>query len=254
MLIPSERHTPDDLRLWAEYEHADQVHGRAKQLAKKACAAVEAIGKFASKGRCYASVSWGKDSTALADLVLRASRVYGLSIPFAWVRVEPIRNPDCAAVRDAFLAANPGIEYHEVEQHCEWRDGEWHASGTLEAGFREAASLAKTGRYLSGVRADESTPRFLLSVSKGISTANTCRPLTWWTSGDVMAWLAHKSLPVHPVYAMTGGGRWPREQLRVASLSGRRGDGHGRAEWEREYYGDILRRLQAGSRLGLRAG
>ena len=39
------------------------------------------------------------------------------------------------------------------------------------------------------------------------------------------------------------GGRFPRDRIRVASLSGRRGDGMGRAEWEREYYGDVLRRL-----------
>lgn len=242
MLIHSERHRPLDLELWAEFELADAVHGRSKQLAKKAAAAVECIGKFASKGKCYIGVSWGKDSVVTADLACRASRIYGLRLPFVWVRVEPIKNPDCLEVRDAFLAAND-VDYHEIETRCEWRDGEWHASGTLERGFYEAAGIAGTGRYISGVRADESTHRMLLSRGSGTTTANTCRPLTWWTAKDVFGWLAHKNLPVHPVYAMLSDGRWQRGSIRVASLGGQRGTGIGRAEWEREYYGDVLRRI-----------
>jgi len=54
------------------------------------------------------------------------------------------------------------------------------------------------------------------------------------------------NLPVHPAYAMTAGGRWDRKHIRVASLGGQRGAQYGRREWEREYYGDVLRRLEAG--------
>ena len=65
------------------------------------------------------------------------------------------------------------------------------------------------------------------------------------SAADVFAYLASRQLPVHPAYAMLGGGRYQRDRIRVSSLGGRRGDGMGRAEWEREYYGDILRRLEA---------
>lgn len=246
MLIPSHRHTAADLKLWAELEHADKVHGQSKQLAKKAYGAVMDIGRFVKAGPCYASVSWGKDSVVLADLVLRACRVYGITVPLVWVRVEPIANPDCAAVRDAFLSARPELEYHEIERRCSRDEDGWHATGTLESGFTEAAERFGTKRYISGVRADESGVRKISAKMRGTVRANNCAPLSWWTFTDIMGWLAYRQLPVHPVYAMLGGGRWPREQNRVASLGGKRGDNFGRAEWEREMYGDVLRRLERG--------
>lgn len=79
----------------------------------------------------------------------------------------------------------------------------------------------------------------------GISTERTCAPLAWWTAADVFAYLATHDLPVHPAYAMLGGGRWRRERLRVAEIGDTHGKGGGRLEWETEYYGDALRRLQA---------
>ena len=244
MLIASHRLTPGDLELWRVQEEADRVYGRAKELAKKAVAAIHEIRKFL-RAPAYCGVSWGKDSVVTADLVMRACRIYGLTQPsLVWVRVDPICNPDCVSVRDAFLRLHD-CEYHEIVEHCEYSDSDWHASGTLERGFSRAVKLAGTTRYISGIRADESGTRKILSRSQGASTKHTCRPITWWAAQDVFAWLAYRELPVHPVYAMLGGGRWERERLRVASLGGRRGDGIGRAEWEREYYGDVLRRLDA---------
>ena len=124
----------------------------------------------------------------------------------------------------------------------------------------------KGGRrcFFCGGNCDESTPaseivkdsftardtvagaRKIMARTHGASTRSTCRPITWWSVQDVFSWLAAKDLPAHPVYAMQGGGRWPRERIRVASLGGRRGSGIGRSEWEREYYGDVLRRLESG--------
>jgi phosphoadenosine phosphosulfate reductase len=244
MLIPSERHRPEDLRLWREYEEADMACGRSKPLAKLAFYALASIRKFVSIGPCYAGVSWGKDSVVAADFVTRANRLGGLRIPLVWVRVEPICSPDCVVVRDEFLRSHD-CDYHEVVVECS-RDAEgWHASGTLETGFREAARIAGTRRYISGVRADESGARTISARSHGVTTATACRPLLHWKAADVFAWLAAKSLPVHPAYAMLSGGQLMRDRVRVASLGGRRGDGIGRAEWEREYYGDVLRRIEA---------
>lgn len=247
MLISSPKHTVKDLDLWRVQEEADCVYGRTKELAKKAVAAIHEIRKFL-RSQSYCGVSWGKDSVVVADLVLRTCRIYGLERPaIVWIRVEPICNPDCMSVRDEFLATHD-CRYHEIIEHCEWGKGEWHASGTLEAGFARAVELTGSRRYISGVRADESSERKILSRTHGASTKTTCRPITWWSSQDVFAWLAAKNLPVHPSYAMQGGGRWRRESIRVASLGGRRGAGIGRAEWEREYYGDVLRRLEAAAR------
>lgn len=61
----------------------------------------------------------------------------------------------------------------------------------------------------------------------------------------MFAYLHRFDLPVHPAYAMSRGGLWDRDRIRVASLGGRRGEGMGRAEWERAYYGRELTRLEA---------
>ena len=53
------------------------------------------------------------------------------------------------------------------------------------------------------------------------------------------------AMPVHPNYAMLGVGRWDKYRLRVAAVGHCEGDGMGRREWEREYYGDILNRTEA---------
>lgn len=238
MLIPHQKHTADDLSAWSEYEAADMIHGVRTELAAKVNRSQTAVCEFvANHPRCYASVSWGKDSTVLAELV----QEFGL--PLVWIRVEPICNPDCVLVRDAFLEKHPETRYEEIAVQCRRGDDTWHAAGTLEAGFAKAVALF--GRhYLSGIRAEESGVRTIRFWKHGLTTKHACAPLGWWTVADIFGYLAVNQLPVHPVYGMFGGGRWQREHLRVSSLGGQRGAGMGRAEWEDEYYGDVLAKLR----------
>lgn len=238
MLTASERHRPEDLELWAELESADLLHARTDRMKQMKTRALDCIIEFARKPS-YASVSWGKDSVVLAHLVWQAISTLGRMTPLVWVRVEPIKNPECAVVRDAFLE-QWASEYREIESLCMGT----HAMGTLERGFKQAE--AEFGnRHLSGVRGDESGIRKIRMRKWGPTTGKTCAPLIYWTAQDVFAYLAANGLPVHPAYAMLGGGRYDRRHLRVSSLGGKRGDGCGRAEWEREYYGDVLNRLGA---------
>jgi phosphoadenosine phosphosulfate reductase len=236
MLIPSHRHTAEDLRLWREHERADRQH--ASRLDAKIERAIDTVRHFASEP-CYAGISWGKDSVVLAHLIA----ISGMQIPTVWFRVEPIKNPGCEAVRDAFLQVWT-LNYCEIERWCTWDNG-WHASGTLESAAAEAEQAFGVRRIL-GIRGDESNVRRLTCLRNGEASENSCRPLAWWTAQDVMGYLTRFDLPIHPVYAMLGGGRYDRKWLRVASLGGRRGDGIGRQQWEREYYGDCLRRIEAG--------
>jgi len=235
MLIPSHRHTAADLELWAAYEAADRVHGA--NLDAKIEHALNVVRRFAEQP-CYAGVSWGKDSVVLAHLIA----ISGMQIPCVWFRVEPICNPDCARVANEFLQRWQ-LQYGVITRVCEHDQNGWHATGTLESAAQEAEQRWGIRRIL-GIRADESGVRRLTCLRNGEDSVNSCRPLAWWTAQDVMGYLARFDLPTHPVYAMLGGGRYDRWWLRVASLGGRRGDGMGRAEWEREYYGDVLRRLQ----------
>lgn len=235
MLIPSDRHRRRDLEMWAALEEADRQH--YPQIEAKVAKATEDIAAFVARGPCYASVSWGKDSVVLAHLVA----VHRL--PLVWVKQVPIYNPDCEAVRDVFLSRHDS-PYDEIVVQLRRGVLTWHATGSIEAGFAEATKRYGP-RYLSGIRASESGGRKLRMMTHGVATENTCAPLGWWTEQDVFAYLAAHDLPVHPVYAMLGGGRWPRDRIRTCRLDGKSGGGLGRAEWEREYYGDVLRRMEA---------
>lgn len=235
MLISSDRHTTEDLRLWSEMESADRIHGAG--LAAKIVQAGDVIREFARKGNCYAGVSWGKDSVVLAHLLA----IYAPSVPLAWVKQIPLFNPDCELVRDAFLRTYPS-RYEEIVIQLRRGHLTWHATGSIEAGFARAVELFGP-RYFSGIRAGESGGRKIRMRRHGPTSKNACAPLGWWTETDIFGYLAIHDLPVHPVYAMLGQGRWDRERIRTCRLDGRSGDGIGRAEWESEYYGDVLRRI-----------
>lgn len=231
MLITSHRHTAEDLRLWEELEETDRIHGERMMASGKMDRSLESIRQFAASGSCYAGISWGKDSTVLFHLIGLA----GVSVPCVWMTYGFATNPECWTVRDAMIAMWPGIDYREIDV------GE---DESQRDDYSLAVKSAGTSRYLSGVRGDESGIRKIVMRRWGVATPNTCRPLTYWTAADVFGFLAVGNLPVHPNYAMLGGGRWPRKHLRTASIGGDRGAENGRREWEQEYYGDVLRRLE----------
>lgn len=250
MLISSDRHRPEDLELWEEYEESDREYYRTHGMGERERAAREEVAQFfaETKGRFYVGVSWGKDSVVVAHLAQRVlsrapghRRVMPHNMPLVWVRVEPICNPHCRDVRDVYLRKTLPV-YDEIEVSCYVDTDGVHATGTLESGFSVAAKRYGNA-YVSGIRSKESGARALSRAVHGVQTSRTCRPIIDWPTEAVFAYLTHHNLPIHPNYAMLGGGRWDRNRIRVASLGGRRGDGMGRTEWEQEYYGDVLARL-----------
>lgn len=228
MLIASIRHTTDDLKRWREYEAADHHHVVNWRPA------ADEVQQFA-KEPCYCSVSWGKDSVVVAWLVATVAP----HVPLVWVRPEGAECPGCEDVRDQFLAAYD-LVYHEPRVHWSiWND----MTISNEVCFQPAVAIAGTTRRIVGVRANESGRRKISMRFHGLATAQVCRPIGWWTEQDVFAIHAQHSLPTHPNYAMVGGGRWKRSHLRVDALGGDTGAQFGRAEWEQEYYGDVLARM-----------
>lgn len=233
MLIECNRHTKEDLELWKEYEEIDLLNYKLNNVERKEKEAIRIIKEFKPD---YASISWGKDSTVLAHLCYRS----GLNIPFVWVVVEDIVNFYCFNVRDKFLKQFEDIIYDEI--HIDrWFDGQfWRALGTLEKGFKQACE--KFGkRYVSGIRAEEAPLRKIVMKIYGDQTENTCRPLGWWRTSDIFAYLKHYNLPVHSNYGMLGGGRYKRDDRRVASFTIK---GYDKTLWDKEYYGDILNKLR----------
>lgn len=242
MLIQSPRHTAADLDLWSELETADRVHGAGPLIVERELAAARVLSAFAADGPCYAGISGGKDSAVVAHIIHNA----GLRIPLVRIKILPIVNPDCDEAVSRLLSTLPGMEYHEIEVWC-WLDRHgWHATGTLERGFVEAEKRFGK-RHISGVRAEESGVRKIAMRRWGHCSEHACRPIGWWEVQDVYGYLAKYDLPIHPAYAMLGGGRWPRHRLRVDHLGLTAANQFGRSEWEQEYYGDVLNRLAAQS-------
>src|SRR5690606_13484760 len=188
-LIVSPRHSRADLEHWKKLEAFDAVLARSEALTRKEAKALQVIREFASQGPCYVGTSWGKDSIVVAHL---AWRLYaeGLRLPVAWLPAGRLETPDCPRVRDAFLARFP-VDYHEVEAASEerpWGETEGH-DGAQEAFEREARRFGT--RYISGVRAEESSIRRLRMRMDGEISKNTCRPIGWWKGEEVFAYL-HK--------------------------------------------------------------
>lgn len=243
-LLASKRHRPEDIEHWSRCERMDAERAVTLLRGRKVGDAERTIRAFADGGPCYVGTSWGKDSVVVAHMVSRVAP----ELPVAHVVQEgPHKDPEQDAVRDAFLA-RWRIDYHEiVVPPMPDEQGDMERSPQLEAGIAECRRRWGK-RWVSGLRADESGARAKMAR---IDTAreragrysSTCCPIRWWSADDVFAYLYAHGLPVHPSYACTRGGMWDRGQIRVSIIGGKKGRGFGREEWERVYYGDVVRRI-----------
>lgn len=242
-LIDSPRLTQPDRQAWSRLKRYDQALADQLPLDSMAERAKNIIHEFAEAGACYVSTSWGKDSTVVAHLAATS----GMRLPLVWVRVEKWENPDCLAVRDAFLAQyGDVVDYHEYEVEAtapRWWEDNADTAPASQRTSRGGFTLAEKdfgSRHISGIRAEESRVRAIAQARWGDSSKSACRPIGRWTAVDVFAYLALHDLPVHPAYAMSVGGHLDRRWLRVSSLGGVRGADRGRADWEQMYYPDVV--------------
>jgi phosphoadenosine phosphosulfate reductase len=238
MLIQSARHTALDLEHWNISEECDRVLALTDRMSRFEDDALEALSAFARDPRpFYVGVSWGKDSVVVAHLAWRLR----LDAPVAWFPAGRIENPDCALVRDAFIRRFP-VNYREIEAAPSGEiGGPLGHDGAQDEFERVSATVAE--RYVSGVRAAESGSRKMRMRIWGASSKNTCAPFGWWPTDILFAYLAKHDLPVHPIYACTAGGLYDRLRLRVGTVGGGRGMGHGRREHERRYYPELFREV-----------
>lgn len=245
MLINSPRITARDRQTWERLAHYDEALAADPRLDRLADQARRAVAEFAAAGPFYVSVSWGKDSVVAAHLALQV-------VPDAhlqWVRSKHFETPETEAVRDVFLAGHPRARYTEIE--VELRNpkrGEPGFEARHEdpgADHQDVLAEELDGRYVSGVRGEESRIRGISIAHRGLVTRNTCRPIGKWNAVQVFAYLAREDLPVHPVYAMSAGGYYDRRWLRVHPLCQAlpaQSAVHGRdpATWEDLYYADVI--------------
>lgn len=164
-----------------------------------------------------------------------------LGWPLVWCRMPPREQPDCFAVRDAFLSRYPWIEYDEIVVPLDPNLPVRHApDGTRAIDVAYTASHVEAARrhgeaYFVGYRQEENRNRKMFRSILGIHTDRVCCPLIDWKGADIFAYLAGYDLPIHPAYAMlslTGN----RNRLRVSTMGSPEGDELGRYQWEARYY------------------
>jgi len=238
-LINDPRHTLRDRDVWQRMVMYDRILADSPALTRQIDAATAIIRRFfQTDPRGYIGVSWGKDSVVMADMAMRVNP----HLPLVWIRERPHANPDNERVRDEFIKRWPCAQYHEIDVLLVADEISWHASGTLEGGFAQAVAMFGD-RHVSGVRAEESGVRKLTMMRNGTDTTRTARPIGWWTSADVFAYLHRYDLPVHPAYAMSMNGTIPRDKLRVCSIGGENGTGFNRRQWEQVYYRNHIEQI-----------
>ena len=230
MLIVTPRHTMTDLQMWEDYRQVDMATCFPW---RKLADSINVVRKWRENhidGVAY--TSWGKDSVVLLTVIVES----GIDVPVVYVRTDR-SNPDCLLVRDQFLKMFQ-IDYREHEYEyaaVNGNDGHWKDIARRYGDHR-----------ITGIRNDESGRRQLVWNIYGFESEHSCRPLAKWRSHEVFAYIEQMKLPLCPVYGYLGGGRYDRSMLRTHSIVGSSGDGMGRKEWEKEYYGDIVNRIQSG--------
>ena len=154
-LIESPRFQPGDLAAWQTAAARDLVWADTPAYRERVEDAELRLYRWGRDKDFYAGTSWGKDSVALAHMLA----TYLPGKPLVWIREEPTKNPDCLRVRDEFLRRFPAVRYDEITVHCRIdADGVPHATGTLEAGFAEAARRHGEN-HISGIRRHEAAGR-----------------------------------------------------------------------------------------------
>ena len=241
VLIDSPRLSPQDRDAWAALERYDHAIGATARMARMEERARGVIRGFAAAGRCYASTSWGKDSSCVAHLVATS----GVRLPLVYVRMRLWENPDCIAVRDAFLRRHGSeVDYREYEVDGSprwWQAGDGYAPPKAHAaGYFTQPERDFGSRHITGVRGEESRIRRIAQARWGDAGPGACRPIGSWKGTDVFAYLAKHDLPVHPAYAMSFGGRLDRIWLRVSPIGSITNSHKGRADWEAHYYRDVM--------------
>jgi len=243
MLIPSERPTTQDMRLWREYSLVDESVSKDPTFLRHVEESLRFIEEF---GECYVSMSWGKDSVAMAHLFLRANP----GAILVHMRSVDSHNPHCDDVRDCYLGQWPGQRYEEVSLDYTLVDRDVDDDALDRETDRIWCATIREckrrfgDRYATGIRSSESSGRRIRMMIHGSSSKNALAPIGFWSTNEVFAYLHLHDLPVHPSYACLGGGRYERNHIRVTELGDVNGRGMGRGEWEQCYYGDILNRMK----------
>lgn len=243
MLLPSNRFKKNDLEVWNEYEDVDFIHSESMTYKKRIAITEKAITRFINSGKPhFCGISWGKDSVVLADMFLKINPETNI----IFVHQVDNMNPHSLDVMKSFLDFHNPKNFFEYSYSYKDSDLTWFKNGKPNKWYRILEEINKKfGCHVTGIRPDESGKRAKRFKIFGMETINSFAPFQFMTHQEIFSYLAIHDLPIHPNYAMTLNGTLDRKRIRVAAIGNKEGDGMGRTQWEKEYYPDILRKIES---------
>lgn len=203
--------------IWEETCRAAELISKTGEFKRKVDAARRIAWEGHSKGKLYGSLSGGKDSTALAGLLVESG------IDVQWCHAHSSLNlPDTLktteAVADkldlAFDIIEPEQDALEALSMLPKEKSIFESARGFLGRFTSGALLIQYGYegewdgHFDGVRAEESRQRKIMLYQYGpvyqskLDRKWTCRPLAWWSAMDVLAFCVSRDLPIHPYYEL----------------------------------------------------
>lgn len=230
------------------------LHSRLPAFTRRVNQAQDVLRQAAMLGPLAISISWGKDSCALADLAVRTLG------PLDLVHIaSPHELPGWEPIQDYFQGL--GCRLHSLPalplpEYLEWLQSVQLSHMRTEAQQQNAVQHLKKDKgedwALSngftctalGLRLDESKgKRGKLIQTRGLLYRRNsglwhCNPLGYWSHRDVWAYLFSRNVPYHPLYDHETHG-FNREELRNSGWLTTDGISRtGRMPWLRQHYRD----------------
>jgi 3'-phosphoadenosine 5'-phosphosulfate sulfotransferase (PAPS reductase)/FAD synthetase len=219
---------------WDDWLAAWKAHSSLRQFADKVVHAGQIAYEGHAKGSLYGSLSGGKDSVALAGLLVECK----IEVP--WCHAHTWLNlPDTLATVDAIAdqldlrldlveseedpsALLPGLDALEGQAMTDLCNR--FSAGEL---LRQYCYLHGYDGHFDGCRADENKrTRGRLFRSRGpvwqsrVDRKWSCSPLAWWSARDSFAFCVSRGLPIHPFYRRVAELQLDPEHARVDWLLG----------------------------------
>ena len=235
------------------------MHARTWTFRNRVEQACEVLGRAAALGSVAVSVSWGKDSCALAHLAIKTlGRVplLHMSAPYALPGWERIAEYFSTRTSVHILPAE-----RSLRQYIEWcktiglpHERKASVQSRVVGAIKRDRGAEWAREYgidvqVLGLRACESNIRKMLLRKRGLvyQVADggwRAQPLGWWTAQDTWALIFSEEIPYHPLYDRETHGQ-TRETLRNTGWLSTDGAEQGRIAWLREHYPDQYRQLEA---------
>jgi phosphoadenosine phosphosulfate reductase len=235
------------------------AHARLRSFERRVEQSRDVLRKAAAVGPLVVSVSWGKDSTALAHLALETlGRVpmLHMSSPYALPGWERVYDYFAARTDVTVLPAERSLA--EYLEWCERIGLPHERTANVQSRVVQEIKRDRGGEWarehgyavqVLGLRASESVIRRMLLRRRGLlyqlSTGDwRAQPLAWWSAQDTWAYLFSREVPYHPLYDHETHGQ-TRETLRNTGWLSTDGAEQGRIAWLQEHYPAQYRQLAA---------